>query len=177
MSELTRERLKEILHYEPGTGDFTRKPISVAHTQQLIPAGCIDGYVKIGVAGRIYLAHRLVWFYMEGYFPKNISIDHIDRDKLNNKWANLRLASQQCNIRNTGDRIDNTSGVKGVYWVKRVKKWRAGIILNGVYKSLGSYFNYSNAVCARLAGEQCLSWGGCDNSSPAYLYVQKMLNG
>ena len=85
------------------------------------------------------------------------------------------MASQSCNLRNTGNFAHNTSGVKGVSWSKLTNKWEACIKINRKKKHLGMYKNFDDAVCARLAGEQCLDWEGCDSNSPAYLYVKEML--
>lgn len=177
-SELTQEKLKRLLDYDPGTGVFTWKE---KYSRKVVvgrEAGSIrsdNGYRVIRIDGALYFAHRLAWFWMEGYFPKEIYIDHIDKDPLNNQFSNLRLVSNQCNIRNCGNRLDSSSGVKGVSWHKCNQGWAANITVNGKLKFLGVYKDFADAVCARLAGEQCLNWEGCDSSSPAYQYVQKML--
>ena len=171
--KLTQERLKELLHYNPRTGVFVwikqRQRIAVGSV-----AGCIkgDGYSVIKVDDIDYYAQRLAWLYMEGYFPTGIDIDHIDQIKINNWWNNLRLISRQCNTRNSKTPNRNTSGIKGVSWDKKSKKWYARIGINGNDKYLGQYNNFENAVCARLAGEQCVGWSGCDLNSPAFQYVQ-----
>ena len=175
--ELTYERLKELLHYDPLTGDFTNK---ITRGTWAVEGGTAghrrkNGYIEIRISGKAHLAHRLAWLYMEGFFPKNIGVDHIDRNPSNNRWNNLRLVSQQCNLRNCGLRKDNNSGVKGVYWDGRRKKWQAEINLSGKHRHLGRYEDFDDAVLARLAGEQALSWEGCDSSSPAYKYVQRLL--
>lgn len=175
MGELTQARLKELLHYDPESGIFTWKETTSKKIKAGDIAGCFKpiGHVYIGISGKNYYAHRLAWLYMDGFLPKNIGVDHIDRNPRNNKWANLRLASQQCNSRNCGTPKDNTSGVKGVSWCIRGQKWRAHVSVSGKYRSLGYYESFDNAVCARLAAEQALNWEGCDSSSPAYKYVME----
>ena len=175
MSELTQAKLKEALTYDPDTGIFTRKSNQKCKLK-LGDAGRRNRtYIKINVLGRSYQAHRLAWLYMEGCMPKNINIDHIDRDKSNNRFNNLRLSNQQCNSRNCGNWKNNSSGVKGVSWHETAAKWQGIIAINKKNKNLGLYESFHNAVCARLIAEQCLEWEGCDISSPAYQYVQKML--
>jgi len=127
----------------------------------------------ISVDGESYQAHRLSWVYYYGVFPDDF-LDHINRDPSSNQISNLREVSQQCNIRNTGNSKRNTSGIKGVRWVKPNKRWAAFIVVSQKNISVGYYKLFSNAVCARLAAEQCLGWSGCDSSSPAYKYVCKM---
>ena len=133
------------------------------------------GYWMVRPGKRVYRAHVLVWLYHHGYIPEN-SIDHIDGDKLNNRIENLREVTNQCNIRNTGNFFHNTSGVKGVSWFKRDKKWKAHVAVNRKTHHLGYYRDFNEAVCARLAAEQCINWSGCGSNSPAYLYVKEMLN-
>ena len=174
--KLTQERLKKLLHYDPDTGIFawkvSRGTVKVGKITGYVD---INGYTIIGVDHKIYTAHRLAWLFVYGYFPEN-DLDHIDRIRYHNWILNLREVSHQCNVRNSGNRKDNISGVKGVSWHKREKKWVAQIAVNEKQISIGGYSSFDNAACARLAGEQCLNWDGCDSSSPAFKHVQKMLN-
>lgn len=89
-------------------------------------------YVK--EAGTTFFIHRLVWIYHNGYIPVNYQIDHIDRDKDNNRIENLMLVTCRENMKN---RPCGTSGVKGVSWNKHVGKFQARITVNGSTKSLG----------------------------------------
>ena len=177
-SILTRSLLKEALNYDPDTGIFTWKLRLNKNTQigDIAGSSTADGYLGMRVFGTGYLAHRLAFLYMTGKFPhKNLEIDHKDKIKHHNWWSNLRAKSHQCNIRNTGNLKNNTSGVKGVVFVFGADKWRASIKINKVQKYLGYYGDFDNAVCARLAAEQCVNWSGCDSDSPAFQYVQNML--
>jgi len=170
--ELTQKELKKIIRYRPTIGDFIWR-ISYKNNIKIgAKAGWTDtnGYYYIQIGNKKYRAHRLAWLYMEGFFPKNIDIDHKDRIRNNNKWGNLRLASKQCNARNNKKRNDNTSGVTGVVWYKAYKKWRATIAINGKKHNLGYFKNFSEAVLYRLAAEQCLNWEGCNSTTPAYVY-------
>jgi len=129
------------------------------------------GYTVIKIKGRIYMGHRLIWLYHNGYWPEN-DIDHIDRDKSNNRIENLREVTEQCNARNSGNPINNTSGVRGVSWHKKHKVWRAKIKVNKIAYILGSSPDFIEAVAYRLAAEQCLKWSACDISSPAQEYIR-----
>ncbi len=178
MAKLTQERLKELLQYNPETGIFNRKITVTYNAIAGDISGCVNTrrYMEITIDGKTYLAHRLAWLYMEGYLPYGIDIDHKDQDKQNNKWDNLRLISRSCNMRNCGNNKRNTSGVRGVYWDKKNKKWKAQIKNNDKVKHLGRFSNFDNAVCARLAAEQYYKWDSCNKSSPAFQYVKKHIN-
>lgn len=177
MSKLTQDRLKSLLHYSSDTGVFTWRVQVSARIYVGAVAGKQDasGYLVIGIDRKSYLAHRLAWLYVYGYMPEN-GLDHKDQVRHHNWIDNLREASQVCNLRNTGNRKDNSSGVKGVIWHRQNQKWQAQIMVNGKMKYLGTYVEYVNAVCARLAGEQCLDWSGCDCSSPAFIYIKNNVN-
>jgi len=175
---ITQKRLKEVLSYDSLTGVFIWKKPRSFNIKEGDVANSKDkaGYIIIKIFGVSYKAHRLAWLYENGYFPEN-GIDHIDRVTCHNWISNLRDRSQQCNSRNTGNRKNNTSGVKGVYWCKRDKRWKAQVKVSNKQNHWGQYKSFDNAVCARLAGEQCLNWSGCDSNSPAYQYVQKNIIG
>ena len=105
-----------------------------------------SGYSQIRLNGKTYKAHRLIFIYHHGYFPG--FVDHIDRNKSNNKIENLREASL---VQNQGNRkmdVRNTSGYRGVSWYKKDKKWGARITMNGTKKFLGLFEDPSDAYDA-----------------------------
>ncbi len=171
---LTQKRLKELLHYDPETGIFVwrKKPNKRVNKGDTAGHCHLHGYVAIGIGGILYSAHRLVWLYEYGYFPER-DIDHIDRNKSNNSSINLREVSRTCNVRNTGNRKNNTSGVKGVAFSRFHGKWLSFIYIPGKRIHLGFYISLEEAVCHRLAAEQAEGWENCDYSSPASQYVKK----
>jgi len=114
--------------------------------------------------------HRLIFFYHNGYFPEG-QVDHIDRNKKNNRIENLREVSRQCNLRNTGNSKANTSGVKGVS--KHYSGWKAGVTINGKNKHICYTKDFDEAVLYRFAIEQCIGWNNCDKNSPAMEYAIK----
>jgi hypothetical protein len=63
--------------------------------------------------------------------PENMTIDHINGDKLDNRIENLRITTAENNAKNKGKYSNNTSGYKGVIWMKDRQKWRAVLKLNG----------------------------------------------
>lgn len=142
MSELTQQRLKEILSYDPDTGIFTNLTQRSTRAPKGGVAGTIThrGYIDIQIDGKKYQAHRLAWIYVYGNFPEKY-LDHTNEIKDDNRLVNLRLATKQENGHNVSSpQINNTSGFRGVSWHKSAKKWMATITINGKNKHLG-YFN------------------------------------
>lgn len=138
---LNIKELKEQLNYDPETGVFTWK-INKKGLFAGSVAGDINviGYRRIGFNCKRWLAHRLAWFYMTGEMPKN-HIDHINLNRSDNRWCNLREATNAENMRNAGLRKDNTSGYKGVYWDKRISKWFASANFENKQHNLGYFTN------------------------------------
>ena len=165
---ITQKRLKELTLYKPDNGDFFIK------IDSSIKRYSLDGYTTIYIDGRVYFIHRLAWLYVYGYFPEH-QIDHINRDKKDNRLCNLREVSHSCNIRNSKLPKTNKSGVKGVSWSKTSKAWVTQIYHNKKAHNLGFNNEFSEAVCLRLAAEQCLGWDECDSNTSAYRYVKEML--
>lgn len=105
-----------------------------------------DGYIKIDVNKKSYLAHRMAYLYMTGAFPANV-IDHINGIKHDNRWENIRAVTQQqnsCNQRKM--RTGKTSIYKGVSWDAARGLWYAYIRHNGKMKNLGCYARECNAA-------------------------------
>ena len=150
MSDLTSEQLRELLNYDPQTGVFMWcNPITNA-VKAGQSAGHVDkshGYRKISVAGGQYYAHRLAWFYMTGKWPRS-QIDHINMDRADNRFCNLREATNAENNNNRGLSRRNTSGAKGVHFFRRVKKWKVAIRNNGQQIHLGYFSTKSEAEAA-----------------------------
>jgi hypothetical protein len=90
------------------------------------------GYWYVSIFQKVYLAHRVIWALQTGRWPRpGFVIDHVDRNRLNNRWANLREATPRQSICNTGMRRDNRSGARGVHFNKQSGKWRADIYAYG----------------------------------------------
>jgi hypothetical protein len=136
---ITAERLHELSHYDPDTGNFTWLVRTARNVHVGDIAGWLNGggYRQIQIDGRVYPAHCLAWLYQTNEWPAEI--DHINGDRADNRWCNFRLATHSQNMGNQKARSDTTSWFKGVYWDKRRSKWRAVISINGKRISLGSF--------------------------------------
>lgn len=165
--KLTQERLKEILHYDPDTGLFTR-----IKNKKNVGSKNALGYLTIFVLNKQYLSHRLAWLYIYGYFPET-DIDHIDQDKANNKLSNIRVVSRQCNMRNTHLQANNTSGIKGVAWHKPSNRWMVRIKVNKKELYLGLVKYKNDAAKLRWEAEKKYGFPNCNTTSSAYKYLKE----
>lgn len=146
LTGLTQARLKSLLHYEPETGVFTWlvwRPNGVKVGDE---AGHISkkGYRVIKVDGGTYRASRLAFLYMTGSFPEALA-DHENRDRADNRWANIRPATNSQNCANR--LVPNKTGFKGVIYRASRDAYEAYLKKDGINRFLG-YFK-----TAREAGE------------------------
>lgn len=107
------------------------------------------GYISGRYNGKFINLHR----YILGVDDPKVFVDHMDRNKLNNRKNNLRLCNRAQNQRNYNQRADNTSGFSGVYWNTHNKRWKAMIHFNKKAYYLGCFDNYEDAVWARYYAE------------------------
>lgn len=100
---------------------------------------------------------------MTGNFPDG-DIDHINRVRNDNRWSNLRECTQSQNSANTGVRVDNTSGYKGVVWLKKRYKWKAQIMVKQKQIYLGQYNDIKDAAIAyNIKAKELLGKFACLN--------------
>jgi len=147
---ITQKEAKERLEYNAETGVLTWKKkghgVSVGNQAGGVRS---DGYVCIKLDYRGYLAHRIIWLWVYGEFPDG-EIDHINHNREDNRLENLRVVSTQGNAKNRSRAAINTSGVTGVSWNKKEKKWMSYI----QRRRLGSYVDFFEAVCIRKSAEK-----------------------
>jgi hypothetical protein len=113
---ISAERLHEVFDYDAETGHFTRRSTNKR-------AGCFhlsSGYWVMKINYRQVLAHRLAWLWVHGEWHDDLYVDHINRNKLDNRIANLRLATHGQNYVNSLAH-NNQTGFKGVQLDKRIK--------------------------------------------------------
>lgn len=153
---LSIEELKEILHYDPKTGIFTYIKRRGRKIRQGTTAGgtVYGGYIGIGINGKYYLAHRLAWLYMTGEMPKQF-IDHINGNRADNRFCNLREVSNTENIQNqTKAHKGSKTGYLGVY--AEGKRFFARVKVNGVIHHLGTHDTAEQAHEAYLEAKRRL---------------------
>lgn len=150
---LKQSRLKELYSYDKDTGNFT-----VLVRRGSLKVGAVagttcrrDGYKRITIYGKVYLQHRLAFLYVYGEFPPK-EIDHIDRDRSNNKISNLRSVTPKDNMKNKSMHKNNTSGVIGVN-LDSGGSWCARISHNGERITLGYFKNKEDAIMVRKEAE------------------------
>jgi hypothetical protein len=146
----SRNELLQLFSYNPENGDLHWRVRSGPRAAgQRVGTINWRGYLVIGIDRVYYYAGRIIWKMMTGTDPE-AWIDHIDGNRTNNKWSNLRLATNGQNLHNSKLRVDNKSGVKGVHWDVRHKKWRAVISMNKQSIRLGRFNTINEAETAIL---------------------------
>lgn len=146
--DINAEKIRMLLRYDPQTGIFTWR----VRAKGKRAGSANDRYRWIKVAGRRYLEHRLAWFYVTGEWPAN-TIDHVDGNPLNNRFANLREATQQQQNFNSRGRWLSL-WPKGVTFDRRRGRFRAQLTLNGKNFHLGMFDTPEEANAAYLAKAQ-----------------------
>lgn len=151
------ERLQELLAYDKQSGVLIWKVKPVKSRSDVgfnnkvggKTANTVgrSGYLVVGIEKKYYLSHRIIWKLMTGADPVD-QVDHVDGNRLNNRWSNLRAAANGQNIQNSRIRKDNVSGVKGVHWDAHRKKWRAVITVNGYQRRVGRFSDLKEAEAA-----------------------------
>lgn len=171
----TPEQLRQLLRYDPETGKlyWLPRPIEMfghctpAHQERVRAAwngawagkeaGYTDdyGYISVTLFHHRRNAHRIAWCIVHGEWPK-LQIDHINGIRGDNRIVNLRVVTHAENQQNMRLSRVNTSGVTGVYWCARTKKWRAEVICNRRRYRLGRFSDLQEASRAVEAKRRLL---------------------
>lgn len=153
------DRLRELLCYAPETGVFTRRVSTHGGRWKAgTVAGSLrpDGYFAIRVEGELFYAHRLAWFYVTGQWPQG-EVDHIDGNRTNNRFDNLRVVTREQNCFNSAKPVTNKSGYKGVCLNPTLKRpWVAQISIEGVTRNVGYYSSPEEAHAAYVKAAKTL---------------------
>jgi len=152
---LSHDELKRMLNYSPETGVFTwTEDASKPHRHHLRKgvAGTVNkkGYRSIMVNLQKYKAHRLAWFFMTGKWPSG-QIDHRNTIKDDNRFENLREATNEQNCRNRIYRQSKTP-YRGVGLYSKSGKWYAAIHYEKKRRHLG-YFDTPEEASAVYEAE------------------------
>lgn len=145
-------RIREQLSYDPETGVF-RWLVSRPGVAAGSEAGTFtsEGYRQIALDRRSFRAHRIAFVLMTGQWPEN-EVDHVNGDRADNRWTNLRDVTCAENHRNRAIPANNTSGHMGVSFQDGT--WRASIFCDGQYINLGRFANKADAIAARTDAER-----------------------
>lgn len=108
-----------------------------------------DGYKHGAIHGVHYCSHRVIWKMVTGEDP--MDVDHIDGDRQNNRWSNLRNVPRKLNLQNRAKGSDNRSGVIGVRQTRY--GWQATISDDGKVICVGSSKDFAEAVRMRREAE------------------------
>lgn len=174
MAILTYSDIAKILKYEPETGKlfwlprtaemfegtkFPQGPEAKAKNWNARYAGVeafktvhARGYIAGALLGKAYLAHRVVWLFETGSWPVD-QLDHINGDRTDNRFENLREVTNTENSKNKAITKRNKSGFQGVFWNPKIKRWNANIGLNSRTKNLGHFLTKEEAIAARKNAE------------------------
>lgn len=153
---------EKLLTYHPLTGEFIWKSregntsFNARYAGKIAGTITANGYIQLPVTrGRCTKripAHRLAWFIVYKEIPDQV--DHINHVRNDNRIENLRNVSPTENGRNKDLCSDNKSGVNGVSWHKRDKRWRAHIVIARKQIHLGNFINKEDAIAARFAADK-----------------------
>lgn len=112
-----------------------------------------SGYFKGTLFRKSYRAHRVIFKMMTGVDP--IEVDHIDGDRQNNRWVNLREVDRSANCQNTGLSKRNKTGAPGVHWyADNGGCWRAYVYIGGKSRYIGTFKTKKEAVAARREAQR-----------------------
>lgn len=142
---ITQDKAREYFRYDPISGELIHNRNAPPKAKKGDKAGSISktGYRYISIQGKLYKAHQIIWVIQTG-FPPEGDIDHIDRNRLNNSWENLRECSRSQNLINQGKKPNSKQKFKGV--VSRGNSHLVRLRVNGIQKYFGSYASAEEAA-------------------------------
>lgn len=158
---LKHSELVELLDYSPETGEFTWKKYRGGGSGVGTRAGYLrkSGYrvVDLRECGKV-LEHILAWFYIYGEWPSS-ELDHLNGIRDDNRIANLVLSNRASNCRNMAKRLDNSSGIVDVCFVRRDSLWQVQIGTDSgrVRRMFKDFFE---ACCFRKSMELRVGYSG-----------------
>ena len=137
------EEMSSLFKYDPETGEIWKKAGNVAPHS--------GGYKVIKFRQKRYYVHRVAWLLMTGEQPPtNLVVDHIDGNRANNAWCNLRLLSHKEN------RWNRAKPLRGIYFIPKTRTWMTSIQADGKRTSLYNGRDFFEACCRRKSAENRL---------------------
>lgn len=127
---LTQFAIQSVLDYRDGLLYWKNASVASSYRD-------VKGYMRIGIDGKRYLQHRIIYLMFHGNLPS--AIDHIDGNTSNNRIENLRAATNTENLQNMKLCPTNTSGSKNVSWDTKAKKWLVMLNVSGIRKYIGLF--------------------------------------
>lgn len=148
INNLSQALLKKHYNYDPNTGKFTAKlPTHFHNVGDEIGSISVEGYLETSIKNKRFLVHRLIWLYMTGNLPEQV--DHINHNRQDNRWINLREVNNTNNIKNCSLSKNSVTKINGVNLIKATNKYRAYITVNKKQIHLGIFDNINEAIAAR----------------------------
>lgn len=153
MRVLEPEILKSMFIYSPDTGDL-KWNVAVGRIKPGDKAGCLhhSGRLTVSFGGKMYQLSRVAWAIHYGIDSKYM-IDHINQDPLDNRIENLREVTSKENSRNQRIRITNKTGITGVHWCNKNRRWSVMGYANGIRTTLGMFSTIFDAAACRRSNQ------------------------
>lgn len=118
----------------------------------------VNGYIKVTLLGRCYIAHRLAWCLFYRQTPPNV-VDHINHKKTDNRICNLRDGTNSINQQNQCEPHSRNKSSKYIGVSKLRGKWRAKIYHAGSYYFLGYHLTEEQARDAYIEAKRKIHTG------------------
>lgn len=162
MKEINAKSVRRMFKYDPETGVLTwairvSQAVSQGDTAGHLHA---SGYRRVGINRRPFLAHRIIWLWMTGHWP-SMQIDHINGNKQDNRWSNLRDVPPSTNSQNLRRCNENnrSSRLLGTTFSKKERAWVAQISVHGKRLHLGKFKDPESAHAAYVEAKRRLHPG------------------
>ncbi len=154
MTDITAEEVRKRLRYDEETGllHWVEPLSSRVKVGDPVISIRADGYIQVGICGRRFMAHRVIWLLVTGRWPNGI-LDHKDGVRTNNRWNNLREVSASGNSQNMRRaHRDTKHGLLGVSFIqnRKSKPFRSEIRVDGKPMRLGTFATPEEAHAAYL---------------------------
>lgn len=144
------KELKDYFLYKDGKLFWNKSDLRRVKKGQEASIKRPDGYLRVGFKGELLYVHRVVFYLHHGRWPKDgFEIDHINRDRSDNRIENLREVTRQQNAANRDLPSGRNFKDKGIYWVEDRQKYRVRLKLNGIFKHFGYFKELKDAEKAR----------------------------